>query len=182
MEDQQAQLLQIEQQVSSGTSLTTPGDDPVAAAQAVKLSATSATLMQYASNQNVALSSLQLEDNTLSSVTTTLQSVSSLLTQAGIRDGLRLKGGLAPVLRRRLMEYIDNRLAEPISLGELAAYAALSTSVYPSRILSACSVGFRASKAPRLIVFWPGLLAPLPGLPPPPLWLTPRSNESLYGH
>ena len=50
----------------------------------------------------------------------------SLLTQAGIRDGLRLKGGLAPVLRRRLMEYIDNRLAEPISLGELAAYAALS--------------------------------------------------------
>lgn len=83
MEDQQAQLLQIEQQVSSGTSLTTPGDDPVAAAQAVKLSATSATLTQYASNQNVALSSLQLEDNTLSSVTTTLQSVSSLLTQAG---------------------------------------------------------------------------------------------------
>lgn len=30
------------------------------------------------------------------------------------------------MLRRRLMEYIDNRLAEPISLGELAAYAALS--------------------------------------------------------
>jgi len=83
MENQQSQLLDIEQQVSSGTSLTTPGDDPVAAAQAVKLSATSATLNQYASNQNVALSSLQLEDNTLSSVTSTMTSISGLLTQAG---------------------------------------------------------------------------------------------------
>ena len=83
MENQQSQLLDIEQQVSSGMSLTTPGDDPVAAAQAVKLSATSATLNQYASNQNVALSSLQLEDNTLSSVTSTMTSISGLLTQAG---------------------------------------------------------------------------------------------------
>ena len=50
----------------------------------------------------------------------------NVLTQAGLRDGLRLKGGLAPALRKRLMEYIDSRLAEPISLGELAAFAALS--------------------------------------------------------
>jgi flagellar hook-associated protein 3 FlgL len=83
MESQQSQLLEIEQQVSSGTSLTTAGDNPIAAAQAVQLSATSATLNQYASNQNVALSSLQLEDNTLSSVSSTIESISSLLTQAG---------------------------------------------------------------------------------------------------
>ena len=50
----------------------------------------------------------------------------NVLTQAGLRDGLRLKGGLAPAQRKRLMDYIDSRLAEPISLGELAAFAALS--------------------------------------------------------
>jgi flagellar hook-associated protein 3 FlgL len=83
MEDQQSQLLLIEQQVSSGTSLTTPGDNPVAAAQAVKLSATSAALTQYTANQNSALSTLGLEDNTLSSVSTTLNAISSLLVSAG---------------------------------------------------------------------------------------------------
>ncbi|WP_375737451.1 helix-turn-helix domain-containing protein [Pseudomonas boanensis] len=50
----------------------------------------------------------------------------SLLTQAGLREGLRLKGGLAPALRKRLVEYIEHRVAEPISLGELATFAALS--------------------------------------------------------
>ncbi|HTH62484.1 MAG TPA: flagellar hook-associated protein FlgL [Paraburkholderia sp.] len=83
MEDQQSQLLQIQEQISSGIALNTAGDNPVAAAQAVKLSATSATLTQYQANQNTALTSLQLEDNTLSTVTTTLQSVSNILEQAG---------------------------------------------------------------------------------------------------
>lgn len=50
----------------------------------------------------------------------------ALLTQVGRRDGLRLKGGLAPALRRRLGDYIEQNLAEPLSLGELAALAALS--------------------------------------------------------
>ena len=50
----------------------------------------------------------------------------SLLTQAGLREGVKLKGGLAPILRKRLVEYIEHRLAEPISLGELATFAALS--------------------------------------------------------
>ena len=58
MNDQQAQLAQLYQQISSGVSLTTPADNPLGAAQAVQLSMTSATLSQYAANQNVALASL----------------------------------------------------------------------------------------------------------------------------
>ncbi|MCY1504723.1 HTH-type transcriptional activator RhaS [compost metagenome] len=50
----------------------------------------------------------------------------ALLTQVGRRDGLQLKGGLAPVVRRRVAEYIEQNLAEPLSLGELAGLAALS--------------------------------------------------------
>jgi len=82
MEDQQSQLLQLEQQVSSGTSLATAGDNPIAAAQAVKLSATSATLTQYAANQNTALASLHLEDNTLGSVGSTLTAINGVLQSA----------------------------------------------------------------------------------------------------
>jgi AraC family transcriptional regulator len=50
----------------------------------------------------------------------------ALLTQVGQRQGLRLKGGLAAHQRRQLVEYIDSQLAEPISLGQLAARCNLS--------------------------------------------------------
>ncbi|HSC84703.1 MAG TPA: AraC family transcriptional regulator [Pseudomonas sp.] len=49
-----------------------------------------------------------------------------LLSQVGLRSGLRLKGGLAPHVRRRLVDYIEQHLAEPLPLGELARLAALS--------------------------------------------------------
>jgi len=50
----------------------------------------------------------------------------ALLNQVGARQGLRLKGGLAAHQRRRLVEFIDSQLAEPISLGQLAGLCALS--------------------------------------------------------
>ncbi|KAA0946975.1 MULTISPECIES: AraC family transcriptional regulator [unclassified Pseudomonas] len=50
----------------------------------------------------------------------------TLLSQVGLRDGLRLKGGLAAHQRRQLVEYIEHQLAEPISLGQLAGLCALS--------------------------------------------------------
>lgn len=49
-----------------------------------------------------------------------------LLTQVGLRQGLKVKGGLAPHLRRRLAAYIEQHLDQPLSLGELAQLAALS--------------------------------------------------------
>ncbi len=49
-----------------------------------------------------------------------------LLNQVGLREGLKLKGGLAPVMRRRVAEYIEQRLDQPLSLGELAMQTALS--------------------------------------------------------
>jgi len=50
----------------------------------------------------------------------------TLLSQVGARDGLRLKGGLAAHQRRLLVEYIDQHLEDPISLGQLAGMCALS--------------------------------------------------------
>ncbi len=49
-----------------------------------------------------------------------------LLTQVGQRQGLKLKGGLAPHLRRRLVDYIEQHLDQPLALGELARLVALS--------------------------------------------------------
>ena len=84
MDNQQSNLAQLTQEISTGSSLLTPADNPVGAAQAVQLTLSSATLTQYTSNQNAALSSLQLEDKTLSSVTSVMtNSISSLIVQAG---------------------------------------------------------------------------------------------------
>lgn len=82
MENQQAQLLQIQQQISTGVAISNPADNPLGAAQAVTLSATSATLTQYSANQNTALTALQLEDTTLTSVVSTMQSINSLIIEA----------------------------------------------------------------------------------------------------
>jgi AraC family transcriptional regulator len=64
----------------------------------------------------------------------------AVLTRSGLRQGLRLKGGLAPHQRRQLVEYIDSHLDQPISLGELAGAATC-----PNTTLRGCSA--RASVA-----------------------------------
>ncbi len=83
MDNQQSQLSTYYQQLSSGTALTTPADNPLGAAQAVQLTMVSATYTQYTTNQNSALSSLQLEDKTLSSVTSAMQAITSEIVRAG---------------------------------------------------------------------------------------------------
>ncbi|MBD8150641.1 helix-turn-helix transcriptional regulator [Pseudomonas fluorescens] len=50
----------------------------------------------------------------------------TLLSQVGVREGPRVKGGLAAHQRRRLVEYIDQHLQDAISLGQLAGLCALS--------------------------------------------------------
>jgi flagellar hook-associated protein 3 FlgL len=83
MDNQQSQLSQYYQEISSGVGLSTASDNPLGAAQAVQLSMQGATLSQYATNQSSALTQLGSEDSTLSSVVTTLQSVNTQLLSAG---------------------------------------------------------------------------------------------------
>ncbi|ALK34894.1 helix-turn-helix domain-containing protein [Burkholderia plantarii] len=58
----------------------------------------------------------------------TAHDVLSLLMrdQSAVRAGMPRTGGLSPAVRRRLRDYIEARLAQPITLGELADLAALS--------------------------------------------------------
>ncbi len=107
MSDQQTQLTQLYEEISSGVSLNTPSDDPLGAAQAVRLSTTAATLARYTSNQSTALSSLQAEDSTLGSVNHVLQSIHTLVLRAGngaLNDGDRSAiGTQVEGLRSQLM-------------------------------------------------------------------------------
>lgn len=50
-----------------------------------------------------------------------------LLTHNAGRQGRQALGGLAPAVRRRLRDYVDAHLAEPLTLDRLARVAALST-------------------------------------------------------
>ncbi|KXU99204.1 flagellar biosynthesis protein FlgL [Caballeronia megalochromosomata] len=83
MSDQQSTLASMYQQISSGKRILTASDDPLGAAQAVQLTLKSGALAQYSTNQTTALSSLQQEDSTLSSVSSVLQSVQTQIVHAG---------------------------------------------------------------------------------------------------
>jgi len=49
-----------------------------------------------------------------------------LARHAGRAPRTDIRGGLAPALRRRLVDWLDARLAQPVTVGEMAAFCALS--------------------------------------------------------
>lgn len=49
-----------------------------------------------------------------------------LARHAGRAPRAGIRGGLAPALRRRLADWLDARLVEPVTVGEMAAFCALS--------------------------------------------------------
>lgn len=114
MDNQQSQLAELYGEISSGSSLSTPSDNPLGAAQAVQLSMQGATLSQYSTNQGVALTKLQTEDTTLSSVTTVLQSVQVQLLQAG-------DGSLNDTNRSAIAATLQQLQAQLVTLGNATA-------------------------------------------------------------
>jgi len=49
-----------------------------------------------------------------------------LARHAGAAPRAAIRGGLAPALRRRLADWLQSRLAQPVTVGEMAAFCALS--------------------------------------------------------
>ncbi len=81
--NQQSQVAQLQSELASGKSVQTPGDDPLAAAQAINVGQDSSMNDAYASNRATADQSLGTEENTLASVTTAMQSVLQQIVQSG---------------------------------------------------------------------------------------------------
>jgi len=83
MNRQQADLLKIQQQMSSGLRVTTASDDPSAAARAVVLNGSAARNTQFLSNQESARASLSLMETALGQFSDAHAEIRSLLIQAG---------------------------------------------------------------------------------------------------
>ncbi|GAB3630434.1 Flagellar hook-associated protein 3 [Pandoraea terrae] len=83
MSQASSDLLSTQAQLSSGKRVTTPSDDPLAAAQAVAVNQDYELNAQYALNRNTVNTQLQLEDSTFGNVVNTLQHVMSQINAAG---------------------------------------------------------------------------------------------------
>lgn len=79
----QSKWLQYGEQMSTGLRVNRPSDDPIAASQAVVLSQAQSQTSQYASARTFATQRISQEENTLSSVTTAIQSAQEKIVYAG---------------------------------------------------------------------------------------------------
>ena len=107
LNQQQARLLQTQQQIASGRKLLTASDDPVAATRALAVSQSDATNTQYASNRNMARNALSMAETTLQNVTSLLQDVRDAALSAG--NGLLTdsnRSAIASDLKGRLQELV----------------------------------------------------------------------------
>jgi len=83
LQDGQANVYGLQEQIASGKRVETPGDDPIAAPQIIALKRQIAQFDQYQSNADRATNRLNLEESVLDSIGDTLQSVRQLTVQAG---------------------------------------------------------------------------------------------------
>lgn len=83
LNQQQAKMLQTQQQVSAGRRIMTPADDPAGAALSLHVAQADALNTQYGSNIDRAQSSLSLSEGTLQTVTSVLQDIRTTAVSAG---------------------------------------------------------------------------------------------------
>jgi len=107
-DQEQTQIAQTQQQISSGLQFSNPAQDPVAATQVMGLQSTLAQTAQYGTTANLAQARLNTESSTLSTVISTLQSVRTLAleganatTDATTRSTLatQIQGDAASILQ-----------------------------------------------------------------------------------
>ncbi|WP_207062411.1 flagellar hook-associated protein FlgL [Motiliproteus sp. SC1-56] len=83
MQQNQTRLAELQQQISSGKKLLRPSDDPIAAAQILKLNREVARLDKFEDNIDVTNRRLQLEELTLDQINTATDRIRELTIQAG---------------------------------------------------------------------------------------------------
>src|ERR671925_544406 len=86
IETNQQRTEDLQSQITSGSRITKPSEDPIGAAQAVQLQHTLDANKQYATNLDQATSWLDLTDSALGAVTQALQRTNELAVQAANAD------------------------------------------------------------------------------------------------
>src|SRR5690349_13849531 len=82
IEQNQERIETLQGQITSGSRITKPSDDPIGAARALNLEDSIAQSQQYQRNIDQAKSWLNTTDSTLDAVTQTIQRVRELAVQA----------------------------------------------------------------------------------------------------
>ena len=83
LNDLQAKLDKITQQVGSGKKLLNPSDDPLVASRTLELNQSQAINQQYTRNREFAKNTLGIVDGTLTGINDTLQSINEQVIAAG---------------------------------------------------------------------------------------------------
>ncbi|MGE4335724.1 MAG: flagellar hook-associated protein FlgL, partial [Pigmentiphaga sp.] len=83
MTRQEGKVVETMQQLASGKRVLSPADDPLAASQAVNVAQTQSLNQRYGANRDIARQSLSLQEQSLSTIATTLAEVSTRLVEAG---------------------------------------------------------------------------------------------------
>lgn len=81
--DNQSDLSNVQNQLSSGKKILRPSDDPVGAAQVIRLTEEIDLIAQYKKNSNVLTNSLEQEETVLGSINTAVNRARTLMIQAG---------------------------------------------------------------------------------------------------
>lgn len=149
MTQQQARLLQTQQQITTGRRVLTAADDPVAAARALDISQADAMNTQYATNRDTARHNLSLTETTLQGVTTLLQDVKTAAVAAG-------NGSLNVSDRTSIANDLSGRLQELVALANSTdgagnyLYAGFQTRTQPF-VDTPLGIGYFGDDGQRLI-------------------------------
>ncbi|MBV6273175.1 flagellar hook-associated protein FlgL [Alcaligenaceae bacterium CGII-47] len=81
--NQQADLMHVMQQMGENRRMTSPADDPLAAAQSINIAQSQALNQRFADNRAVAMRDLGAEENTLESLVLLMQDVQTRVVEAG---------------------------------------------------------------------------------------------------
>ncbi len=109
MLQKQSDLLEVQNQVSTGKRISSPSDDPNGASRIIDLNEALAQINQFGENADYATQRLNLEESTLNNSTLVLQRVRELAIQAantGVND-LQSETAIASEIRERLNELFD---------------------------------------------------------------------------
>lgn len=103
MQTQQAQVLHVQQQISTNRRVVTPADDPIASSQVLQLQQSVSLNDQYTVNRNSASASLGLSETALDSSINILQSIRDTAVQAG--NGIMTQSDRATLAQTLQQQY-----------------------------------------------------------------------------
>jgi flagellar hook-associated protein 3 FlgL len=150
IQQQNAKLLQVQQQIASGRRILTPADDPIGAAQALDVTQAQAINAQFSTNSGSASDSLSLEESVLGNISSLLQDVKTIAVSAGngtLSHNDRMS--LASELSSRYQELLG--FANTVDSGGQYLFSGYQGGIRPFYESAPGVIGYNGDQGQRLI-------------------------------